>query len=179
MRVLWKLCTALQPVDGSLHARYSDGVAAWCNASVLCNWLCCTIYDHCLVHLRSTLWCVLCACTNITKKERKAFSPFVKALHWVTFCWTFSVCATYRLCRHLVHHKCATSYVSCCALLCAILREQYTEGGSLFALRVCCEFTHILLLMFCIGIYSMVIFWYAQQCECVMHDVCLLSSEKW
>ena len=44
-----------------------------------------------------------------------------------------------RLCRHLVHHKCATSYVSCCALLCAILREQYTEDGSLFALRVCCE----------------------------------------
>jgi len=74
----------------------------------------CTIY-HCLVHLRSALWCVFSAYTNITQKERQVCSPFVKALHWVIFCWTFSVCATYRL----VHDKCAMyRVVLCCVLFC-------------------------------------------------------------
>ena len=102
----------------------------WFSACTILSWcrrlmqrectlqLCCAIYNW-LVHLRSALWCVLCACTNITQKERQAFSPFVKALYWVTFCWTFSVCATYRLCRHLVHHKCAMyRVVLCCVLFC-------------------------------------------------------------
>jgi hypothetical protein len=58
-------------------------------------------------------------CSVVTQKERQVCSPFVKALHWVIFCWTFSVCATYRLCRHLVHHKCAMYRVLlCCVLFC-------------------------------------------------------------
>ena len=98
---------------------------AYCGFSVLC-------YESSALHC--SLLMVLCMhdtqmvspphlmqreCTNITQKERQVCSPFVKALHWVIFCWTFSVCATYRLCRHLVHHKCAMyRVVLCCVLFC-------------------------------------------------------------
>ena len=132
----------------------------------------CTIY-HCLVHLRSALWCVFSAYTNITQKERQVCSPFVKALHWVIFCWTYSVC-------DCVATWCTTS-VLCIVLCSAVCYSAWTvhRGWQSVCTANVLWITHILLLMFCVAIYSMVIFWYAQQCECVMHDVCLLSSEKW
>ena len=147
---------------------------AYCGFSVLCNCfvLCIIAWFICV------LLCGVCS-------VRAQISLRKRGRHLARFCKLCTGLHSVERSLYAQHTDCVatwcTTSVLCIVFCSAVCYSAWTvhRGWQPVCTASVLWITHILLLMFCIAIYSMVIIFYAQQCECIIDDVCFLSSEKW